>query len=68
MAGDATARRGMGLEIDGLGEGLAFVAVDEGWFSRDDGLRDPRTGFFVDELLLVEKEDVERLWVGRGGA
>jgi hypothetical protein len=55
------------LEIDGLGERSAFVVEDESWFSRIDGLRDARTGLFVEELLLVE-EDAERLWVGRGVA
>ena len=58
----------MGLDIDGVGEGLAFAVEDEGWFSRNDGPRGARTALFVDELLLVEKEDTERLWVGRGVA
>ena len=57
----------MGLEIDGLGEWLAFVVEDEVWFSRNDGLGDATTGLFTDELLLVEKEDAERLWAGRDG-
>ena len=55
------------MEIDGLGEWLAFVVEDEVWFSRNDGLGDATTGLFTDELLLVEKEDAERLWAGRDG-